>query len=226
MSTRGGKPAGGGAHEEALLLPWYCNGKLARDERERVERHLAACAGCRSDLALWRGVAAEAGEELATPVPHPAQLQRLLERARAGEAVESTAASARPPADAARRERLPRRWRLVVLGQAAAVAVLVGWTAFGGRTPAPAPYRTLAAPVAERAAWRLRAVFAESTSERQLRELLVPLGARLVDGPSALGVYTLELPATLDPATTVAVLRTRPEIRFAEPVGDAPLARP
>ncbi len=43
---------------ESLLL-LYVSGRLEPEQRARVEKHLAACASCRADLALWRGVADE-----------------------------------------------------------------------------------------------------------------------------------------------------------------------
>jgi len=218
MTARGDVTTREGTHEEALLIPWYCNGTLAREERERVEIHLGSCASCRADVELWRRVGEEVSAPAAPPVPHPAQLRRLLERAGANVDDSGEPASGRPlPARGPVPSRLPARWRLVLVGQAAALVALLAWTAIPRGAGTPAPYRTLAAPAVEPAGWRLHAVFAEQTSEKELRALLVSLGARLVDGPSPLGVYTVEVPATLDPASTVAVLRTRPEVRFVEP---------
>jgi hypothetical protein len=216
--VRSDEPTRDGAHEEALLIPWYCNGTLARDERERLERHLESCQRCREDLALWRSVEVEVSEPAAMPVPHPAQLQRLL--GRLDEPAEEAGEVA--PTGSRRRggsefRRLPRRWRLLVVGQAAALAALVGWTAVARLEPPPVPaFRTLSARAIERPTWRLRAVFSEQTPEKEMRMLLLSLGAAVVDGPSPLGVYTVEIPATLDPDSTIAVLRTRPEVRFAE----------
>jgi len=216
--VRSDEPTRDGAHEEALLIPWYCNGTLARDERERVERHLESCARCREDLELWRSVDVEVRESATMPVPHPAQLQRLVGRldepaAEAGEVASTESRRERSP----ELSRLPRRWRLVLVAQAAALVALVGWTAVSRIEPTPAPaFRTLSARAVERPSWRLRAVFSEQTPEREMRALLLSLGAAVVDGPSPLGVYTVEIPATLDPESTIAVLRTRPEVRFAE----------
>ena len=217
MAVRGDDPIRDGAHEEALLVPWYCNGTLAREERERVERHLALCARCREDVELWRAVEAEVSAPVATPVPHPTQIQRLA--ARLDEAPEEIGVDASGGAARARRDgfrRLPRRWRLLLLGQAAALAAFVGWAAATRIPSAPPAFRTLSARVVEQPTWRLRAVFAEQTQEKDLRALLLSLGAAVVDGPSPLGVYTIEVPAALDPESTIAILRTRPEVRFAE----------
>jgi len=71
--------------------------------------------------------------------------------------------------------------------------------------PAGAVYRTLSAPStraaslpatsATSAAPQIRVVFAEAATEKQMRKVLLATRGRLVDGPSPLGAYTLELPA-------------------------------
>ncbi len=38
------------------LLPWYANGTLADDERERVEDHVRACLTCHLELKKERGL--------------------------------------------------------------------------------------------------------------------------------------------------------------------------
>ena len=39
------------------LLPLYISGGLDREQRLAVEKHLAGCAECQADLALWQTVA-------------------------------------------------------------------------------------------------------------------------------------------------------------------------
>jgi Putative zinc-finger len=51
-----------------------------------------------------------------------------------------------------------------------------------------------AEPVAMRP--QIRVLFSEAATERQIREMLLRVRGRLVDGPSPLGTYTLEIPAT------------------------------
>jgi len=41
------------------LLPLYVSGALDRPRRDDVEKHLAVCAECQSDLALWKAVSVE-----------------------------------------------------------------------------------------------------------------------------------------------------------------------
>ncbi|HEX9800419.1 MAG TPA: zf-HC2 domain-containing protein [Thermoanaerobaculia bacterium] len=197
----------------APLVAWYVNDTLAPGERAEVESHLATCAECRTQAEFWRQLAPFVAATGAAPAPHPSQFGRLV--ARLDEEIDAPPAA---PGDA-RFRRLPRRWRWVVAAQAAAIALLVGGLFLAaGQEPRVAPFRTLAAPAAPPAALHLRVVFDEGASERELRALLVPLGATIVGGPSPLGVYTVALPAGAAPAEAAAALRARPIVRFAEPV--------
>jgi hypothetical protein len=49
----------------ADLLPDYVNATLDATEHERVREHLATCAECGDELALWQGIAAASRERLA-----------------------------------------------------------------------------------------------------------------------------------------------------------------
>jgi len=112
----------------------------------------------------------------------------------------------------------PVRWALA--GQLAALILLAAALAVGParrfETGPPAPqaaarpappsgarFITLSAPapLVTSAAPQIRVVFAEAATEKQMREVLLSIRGRLVDGPSPLGTYILELPA---PAPAVA----------------------
>ena len=218
-------------HEELeLLLPWYVNGTLEAAERAALDDHLAGCARCRAELAREEGLAAalRAAEDVA-PAPHPAQLARLLGR------LDGEPRAERLPRLAALWAGTPRPVRWAVAAQALlvlALAAATGWRA-GGVDPAretaavetpAAEFRTLAdttpeTPAAAPAgATRLRVLFAEETSARAVRGILERVGGRIVDGPSPLGVYTVEVPAgpAADPLEVVLDhLRAQPEVRFA-----------
>lgn len=210
------------------LLPWYVNGTLPDGERRTVEEHAASCGRCREELASCRRL----GEALRkrdddAPLPHPARLSRLMDRLDEAEG-SSLARRARGLLGATPR---PVRWALA--GQLAALLLLAaGWAVQAGSTGStgsntsdaavpPALFHTLSdpAPPASAGAIRIRIVFAEDTAERRIREVLLGIGGQLAGGPSPLGAYTVELPAGRDPLPLVlAHLRSRPEVRFAEPV--------
>ena len=64
----------------------------------------------------------------------------------------------------------------------------------------------------------LRVVFANDTSVERLRMLLEPIGATIRSGPTANGVYTIEVQKA-GAAAGLDWLRTQPEVLFAEPIG-------
>jgi hypothetical protein len=106
----------------------------------------------------------------------------------------------------------------LLAGQAAAIVALAATLFVAVGRPPAAGFHTLTASAAPAGAARLRVVFDERASERELRALLVPMGAAIVGGPSPLGVYTLELPSGAHLTATVAALRAQPLVRFVEPL--------
>lgn len=199
------------------LLPWYANGTLGETERRAVEEHAERCERCREEAQACRQLGDAVRTAVEAPTPHPARLSRLMSRldeadgpsvrARLGSLLLAT----------------PRPVRWVLAGQLAALLLLAaGWMGKPSSPPPPAEFKTLsdaAAPAAPAEAPRVRVVFADGTTERQIRDVLLPIGGQLAGGPSQLGVYTLELPAGRDPLPVVLQhLRSRPEVSFAEPV--------
>jgi hypothetical protein len=113
----------------------------------------------------------------------------------------------------------PRLVRWVLAGQLAAVILLATALTFGparrfesGKSGSPgaarpaqhagADFITLAAPSAQAgslpapaATPQIHVVFVDTATARQMKEVLLSIRGRLVDGPSPLGAYTLELPA-------------------------------
>jgi hypothetical protein len=56
--------------------------------------------------------------------------------------------------------------------------------------------------------------FAEDTSEKEIRTLLLGINGQLVQGPSMLGVYHVQL---ADIERSLASLRAHPKVRWVEP---------
>ena len=214
-------------HEEArLLLPWLANGTLAEAEAKLAARHLEECAACREELDAERRLAdLVRGSAAVAPAPHPVQLARLWERIDS----EAPAAAAAPTSRGMRfgtrfgRELSPP-WRWIVAAQAAAI-LLLGVLVLAARqeNSRQPTFHTLASSPIERPTHRIRVVFADALDQRGLREILLPIGAEIVAGPSPLGVYTISLPADRGSEPlgwVVAHLRALPEVRFAESISE------
>jgi len=204
-------------HEASALLPWLVNGTLSGLERARVERHVAECVACSQEMDSLRVVQAV--------VAHDDEVDR-----------QATQALARIKARLQRPERKPgaksigSQWleqnRWVRYAMVAQLFLVVGLIAALLYQPTPQYYRSLGA-VAKPAGPEsgLVVVFGETVAQQDVRDLLLRLHARIVDGPSPVGAYTLQV-AQGDQATALAVLRHTSSVVFAEPAPRAPGSAP
>lgn len=197
------------------LLPWYLNGTLAADERQRIEAHLAQCLRCRRELELQRELQAVlAGDE-----PERA-VERALERAHAR--IDELESGWHPGAIGARLRRGWRETRPWLRGALVAQLALVVALAVAliGEHRAPALYRTLGAASAPSGAGgaRLSIVLDPAASEDELRGVLGEIGARVVGRHP--GEYTIEVaPGREEEA--LRRLRASAGVRAAERAPDA-----
>jgi anti-sigma factor RsiW len=211
------------------LVPWYVNGTLEGAERAAVTAHLPGCPACREELARCQALAAAVQSAVdVAGAPGPGRIARVLASI---ELLEATGA---------RRTGWRGRWRAVVewvgdlfdrtpgpvrwgvAAQAALLVLVVGLIAWPGVWSPRAPDRTLAdggEPRVGREAL-IHVVFAEDITERELRTLLRRVEGRIVDGPSAVGLYTLDVRASTPDraAPIIEILRGDPKVRLAEPV--------
>jgi hypothetical protein len=204
-------------HDEVWeLLPWLVNRTLAAHEASRAEAHVRLCLPCRAELERQVETASLLQAPEALPLSPARGLSRLEDRL-----------SARAP----ERGRRWTGWGWLALAEAALIVVLLAASLGRGHAPAaPQPtFETLSdrptagarpnGPV-------YRVLFVERSSERQLRELLAELDLRVVDGPSPLGLFTLELAnAQADADAVLTRLRAHRAIRFVERVDQGSAAQ-
>ncbi|MCB1058179.1 MAG: hypothetical protein KDD11_21995 [Acidobacteria bacterium] len=220
------------SHDAAWrALPWLANDTLEGDELSAVLDHLKVCAACRAELRFLPELrsALEGSEDVHGTDGAPAAFERLMARI-------DTETPRRDRATAPllehRRWRPLPRWGWAAIAAQAAVIVLLALpflrpvsvpTTPGA--PQDGEFHTLssATPGEAGAGPRLRVMFEATTPEETLRGALLEVGGRIVGGPSAGGVYTVELAADALPSAAVRALRSRPEVALAEPVVvDAP----
>ena len=168
------------ARHEAMfeLLPWLANGSLRGAERDAALSHVGSCLICRRELDNLR--------VLATLVKSPAGDQRCEDSLRR--------LHARMAPREQERERSP--W-----AAAAVLALVVGLvSALSGNTEASVAWlkntglsMMSQAHIADSSSQAVRAhlVFYDNITERQLRALLLSVGADLIEGPTPHGVYTI-----------------------------------
>ncbi len=168
------------------LLPWLANDTLEGEEKTAVERHVTDCAECRTELELLRNLRSNLQSE---PPADSGELglQRLLREVR------------KPPSAAKPRWLLP--------AALAAGLVIAVQTAMliqpGQQLPV---YGPLSGPSAGDG--MLQVEFMPDAREADLRELLRSAGVRIVDGPSAVGVYRLAVDPGRDPGQVADQLQS------------------
>ena len=199
------------------LLPWLVNGTVAPRERRRLESHLGECARCRRERAAAAELAARIAA-LPTPEvrPHPARVAALVARL---DEERGAGLRARLRGAFGRLVPAPAGVWLIVGAQAVAVALAAALLLVDRRAEPPV-YRTLTVPAEPGHAMpRLRIVFTPDLTAASIAELLESVDGRIVDGPSPLGVYTVEL-ASGDGELERAVetLRGEAGVLLAEPV--------
>jgi anti-sigma factor RsiW len=202
-------PEHGEANE---LLPWLVNGTLSGLERTRVERHVAECVACSQEVDSLR--------LLQAVVVHDDEVDRQANQALARVKARLQGPEGKPRATWALQS-IGSQWRetnpWLRYAVVAQLFLVVGLTAALLHQPTPQYYRSLGAvskPAVPESG--LVVVFSEAVPERDVRDLLLRLHARIVDGPSPAGAYTLQV-AQGDQAAALAMLRHTSSVVFAEP---------
>jgi hypothetical protein len=182
-------------------LPWYPD-HLTPEQRGAVQAHAAECSGCRHELEAISGVM-EASESPAAD-SHYARVRARIE------------AAAPAPATAGPS---PERRGFGWTSQAAAAALLL---AVGATTAIGISRWMSAEPTYQTAevsgqAGGLQVVFRPDASATEIAEALRRLGAQIVDGPSPLGVYRIELGSDASATEAAESLSSEGVAIFAEP---------
>jgi hypothetical protein len=186
---------------------------LSADDAAVVETHLTDCSRCRAECELQAQIHDTIRDEDSVAFATEGSYRKLAER------IESS--SAGPKSQPASRS------RRIVMGLAAALAVesfaLVAWGAWSwmDHRPVDARYVTLSSGGGAAAAHGtlVRVVFADSVALADVEKLLRATEARVVDGPTERGVYTIEMKGASElSADRLRALQGSELVRFAEPV--------
>ncbi|TDG13340.1 zf-HC2 domain-containing protein [Seongchinamella unica] len=205
------------SHEEvALLLPAFIHGQLNSRRQRQVQEHIAICASCasahRRDL-QWV-------ETMSHP---PGNLEAMLSsETRNGNRLRLFRNIANTTGDDRKRR---RKWASAPWFALAATAVFLGvalalqWQTLSV-APTPITYQTRSTVPATSSAVTgpvFRVVFSDEARHGSVQQVIRELGARVVDGPSERGSFTLVVPPGNRPTEDVlGELRTRPEVLLAE----------
>lgn len=162
------------------VLPWYVNGTLSDEERRVFENHLAACAACRREVAVLRQLAVVLHEQ--APVPSGDLYDRTIARLK------------------------PRGWRRLfqsvrqilipvpTYAWVALVAELVIIVALAAVLASRGSLSTLSEPPRRPSpAVQVQVIFSKGATVGQIQDVLTSLKARIVDGPTPRGIYSVEI---------------------------------
>lgn len=205
--------------EVSELLPWYVNGTISEDERQRVAAHLMQCANCRRELAQDRLVYRGMNTETAVEYIPAASLKRLQSRLDAVEA----AAAVGVPTPSEKPDRRPMQWQGLLVASIAMVTVAIGllvfnqWMQLRARPLAP-KYHTVTSPLARAPGEVIRAVFSPAITLAEVQAILDNAGLRIVSGPTKAGVYSLAPNSKRSVSASLEILRSNAKIRFAESI--------
>jgi anti-sigma factor RsiW len=210
-----------GEHPEvSALLPWYVNGSIGEQDRQRVDEHLSACADCRSDLAqelrVYRGMTAEPAVEY-MPAASLKRLQARLDGIGAAQAANG-AADARSAAAPGRRSMpWPGLMAASIAVMAAALSLLAADRWLQLRAPAARPsYYTVTTAAPRPQGEVIRAVFSPSITLVELQSILDEAQLRIISGPTEAGVYSLAAKSSRPVSSSLTLLRRHTKVRFAE----------
>jgi anti-sigma factor RsiW len=201
-------------HPAVLLLPTFLNGTLSEEEHREVAAHLADCAQCRRELdecvRLREGLRQMYA---AQPGPSPALFSAVMEQVK-----REKARTWIGRLDDRLRSLLSMPWApSFALALVIAQLGLLVWTSqYGERGASEVVTRSVPAQSVQ-----LRVAFQAAATNREVQSLLREIRGRIVDGPTAAGLYTVEVPLGGDATVEryLKLLRARPEVvRSAEPL--------
>jgi hypothetical protein len=201
-------------HEQAAeLLPWLVNNSLDGDEKVAVLEHARACVICRRELGefeLLRDSISQTSAALPTPAPDMrsinARIDALTKNRRWGW-------NWLPPI----RETFENPWRIAFAVQSVLLIVLISLLL--SPEPQNREFTTLTRPDNLPDGFYVRLVFSPELPQSELSTLLDKYELKVVQGPSARGVYTLGFKESLsieDRDNRVKRLQEDPEVLFAQ----------
>ncbi|MBB96035.1 MAG: hypothetical protein CML68_15770 [Rhodobacteraceae bacterium] len=182
MATNGQQPG-----DDQLLD--YVSGRLSADAETAIETAAAQDPALAADIALMQGMRRSLAEDDSDMPPGELGWRRLE---RAMDAADKTSADpVSAPASQPMAQPAPRRAPLLAVAAAAAVAAVVSWqfVALPLMTGTEPGYGTASGPAG--AEFTVTVGFAANASMAQIQALLTDTGGRVIDGPSALGLWQI-----------------------------------
>jgi len=213
------------------LLPWYVNGTLDDNEQRLVKAHLLHCRRCHTELSRCQNtVSAVHWDREQSWQQKPDQLNRLF-----GQIDQLESADSSTDRSSSNRFTLHfshlytwlegnlslPRWSLAV--PAALAMALTAALVFQSAPPESEFYGTLtsAGEALDAEQQRLQVIFSPDSTSSEITRLLQSLDvdARIIDGPTAQGRFTVAIKAdqSVELSQLASNLQSHPEVLFAQP---------
>jgi hypothetical protein len=209
------------------LLPWLVNRSLSVEESERVEAHLQHCEKCRSQFIQLQAINKQVAEEKSEWQLSSAHFSSILSEVEHLEAIASEQKKIKQSKSNRRsgffqslwQTPTPVRWTLA-LESMALVALLTVWNVSPqlGLQSNVGLYQTLSdspqnSPTLNMR--KIRLLLNDATTAVELTQLLQQTDAQIRQGPSALGIYIVEVPEE-KAKKSLENLQNHQHIRLAE----------
>ena len=201
-------------HPESMeLLPWYAT--LDKELQRQLDEHRTSCPECVREMAEIEAMQKDMQRIDDTPEPSPFLLQRTLSRIESHEAEKASRPTGLRGLLAWWRLS-PGTARLMIAAQAALVVVLAV-SALYYRQQAQ-EFSTLSGSGSAQGGARFVVRFQPGTSEEALRTVVQQIKGTIVEGPSALGLYTIQIPKDAQAEPVLEQLRTNANVGFVNQV--------
>ncbi len=208
----------------AALLPWLVNGTLSAKESKRVEAHLLLCDQCRNQVSQLQTVNKQVAEEKSEWEPSSAHFSSILSEVERSEPVTPKQKKTKHKSRFGFFENLlqtpnPVRWTLAI-ESVAIVALLTVWN-ISPQMGLPSNvelYQTLSDNPQEKPTQdtgRIRLLLDDAMTTADLTQLLQQTDAQIRQGPSALGLFVVEVPLQ-GIEKTLEIFLSHQHIRLAE----------
>ena len=192
-------------HDEAMLLPGYVNRTLSSEEEQQVVTHLKTCVDCQQEFQEVTNMqtALKTSIEL-RPGPSPAAFSTLMRRieqekqASLRQTAQPTEPSWWESIESAFRSLFEVQWvpalaSVLIVGQAFMLLSLSSPEGDPRQETGVIIERGIPQGTAQGSLLKITVGFQANAQEQHIRELLQTINARIIDGPSSDGTYTLAI---------------------------------
>jgi anti-sigma factor RsiW len=185
------------------LIPLYVKGLLSAEEKKKVEEAFAVCPSLLQEIEDWKKIeCVYRAIETALPQPSPA----LYTKIRQGIA---------PASNPGLLQRIMPSPGIsfAMLAVQFFIIITLGVTLLQQKQS----YTTMSAPaVSTEDIAKINVVFNDEVTEAEIRELLLEISGRIVDGPHRSGLYIVELRSYPEAGSALEVLNTSGLVKMAE----------